>query len=80
VTPTDPQGAGETRVETTEVWQNVYRPEANLFPMVFATKEDADKYADILGYDGALHRRIAVERIETTTTITRIAVCGDGSE
>lgn len=66
--PRDPQGAG-TRTETKVEWRNVYDSDGKEIAPYgrHATRELADEWAlrnkDIL--------RIAVERIETTTTITR---------
>lgn len=58
----------ETRVE----WRNVY--EGTDWTITCATREEADKYGDGLWLGTRLAPRIAVERIETTTTITRIPV------
>jgi hypothetical protein len=69
VTPTDPQGAGETRVE----WRNVYREASGVRASHFThlSREQADQSARY-----ATAPRIAIERIETH--ITRIPVREEG--
>lgn len=65
--PRDPQGAG-TRTETKVEWRNVY--ERAPLGMFWDTREEADDAARATQEFGG-DRRIAIERIETTTTITR---------
>ena len=71
MTPTDPQGAGETRVE----WRNVYREvrthDVRASRFTHRSREQADRAAR-----DATAPRIAIERIETT--ITRIPVREEG--
>lgn len=67
--PRDPQGA-ETRTETTVEWRNVYRDfhgDEQVQPVGFPTRELLDEFTDTTG-------RIAIERIETRTTITRYPI------